>query len=117
MVTTYKQWCERYERDPDTQQARDEYAEFCRQLEIFETVAEKQKGKRGPKPIHGKPMTAAERMARTREKRRAKGMRQVWLTREQLAYLQQLQDFKAAGEPFTDEWANAFFVAMADIEL
>jgi len=117
MVTTYKQWCERYERDPDTQQSKDEYAEYCKQLEIFATVAEKQKGKRGPKPIHGKPMTAAERMARSREKRRLQGMRQVWLTAEQLDYLQQLQDFKATKEPFTTEWADRFFVAMAEIEL
>jgi len=117
MAATYKQWCERYDRDPDTQQARDEYAEYCKQLEIFATVAEKQKGKRGPKPIHGKPMTAAERMQRSRAKRQAAGMKQVWLTREQMNYLQQLQDFRDAGEPFTDEWANAFFVAMSEIEL
>lgn len=117
MATTYKQWCEHYGHDPDTQQARDEYAEYCKQLSIFETVAEKQKGKRGPKPKFGKPMTAAERMQRSRAKRQAAGMKQVWLTREQQAYLQQLQDFKAAGEPFDDSWANAFFVAMAEIEL
>lgn len=100
-MVTYKQWCERYERDPATQQARDEYAEYCRQLDIFEGVV---KGEtRGRKPKYGRPMTAAQRMAVSRARRKEQGMQQVWLSRELVGIVKLLQKQEGEGEPVSDD--------------
>ena len=41
------------------------------------------------KPIHEKPMTAAERKQAERDRRKALGMRQVWLTPEEFEIIEE----------------------------
>lgn len=116
-MATYKEWCERYERDPDEQQSKNEYAEYCKQLEIFETVAEKPKAKRGPKPKYGRPMTAAERMRASRARRRDKGMQQVWLSGGLVNLITTLQTRRARGETLDEREQGWLLAELAKLEL
>lgn len=116
-MATYKEWCERYERDPDTQLSKDEYAEYCKQLDIFATVTEKPKAKRGPKPKYGRPMTAAERMRASRARRRDQGMQQVWLSDRLVNLVRTLQIRQENGDTLDDRERGLLFAELAKLEL
>lgn len=114
-MATYREWCERYERDPDTQQARDEYAEYCRQLDIFEGAVKKET--RGRKPKYGRAMTAAERMAVSRARRREQGMRQVWLSRELVGIVKLLHEKEVTGEDVSGDLVSLILDELRKIDV
>jgi len=89
MAATYRQWREHYGYQ-DNRQAREDYARYCQQLELLAPAKPETRGRK-PKLKSG-AMSAAERKAAERERRKARGEVQMWLTPEEVAAVERMRE-------------------------
>jgi hypothetical protein len=92
MPSSYHRFCDHYNLDPATQDARDQFAEYCKQFDLLTGMTAGQPETRGRKPkLASGAMSQAERKAAERARRRARGEVQIWVTPEELEAIEKLR--------------------------
>lgn len=73
--------------------------------------------KRGRPPKHGRTMSAAERKAAERNRKAELGMKQVWLDRDTLAIMRDIQRVRAAGDRVDEVTITMLLQAIDELKL